>query len=341
MADAPQPPQIDYPYAARVQPEPSAPEAASPFETAWLQWAERCDEFFEALVTETPALTERIAQRHTPAIVATICFFAAVNVLPLVAVELFQRTDPPDWLAISIVAPLIGIIAAEFILFAAALVWWPDRFVWRLAAHWLLALGLLACWSLGFIVLCSLHHENPADELRAILMEIPMICLAVQAPLWCLKIYGGWSLVDASLPVSSPAAHFSIRDILLGTGIVAVSLAALRAMFDKPSEFGEHFWLGWAIAGGCIALASFLTVAPLIRLIFGIARMSLTVLCIGGYWLAIVATIIPLCYYLVPPSEWKSMALALSLVTLTGLATVTAALRCVRDWGIQLRIGGR
>jgi len=118
-----------------------------------------------------------------------------------------------------------------------------------------------------------------------------------------------------------------------------VGVAMLRIMFDKPEQFGDGFWIGWAISVPSLAVISLLSVAPLMWLILAGRSWSIAALAIAGYWLGIAAIISSIFLYLNPNNEGKSIALALSLVSLTGLVTVSVPLWLARGSGYCLRMG--
>lgn len=341
MSDAPLPPQTDYPYAARMRvggaeadqrlspPPPILARLAGHLDI-WLDW--QPNDFDGGDGRDIISM---------PALLVSLGAFVVVNFLPFVALELIEQA--PEWLGILVLAPQFGIMAGEFVFFAIVLVWWRGGIVARLLVHWLFALALYCLWTLGFTLYCSLRHRSSQsilDDAWMVLAGIPVVCLAIQAPLWCLRIYGGWRLEDRTgEPVTTSTAQLSIRDVLVGTAVVAVSLAMLRVMFDTPAAFGPGFWIRWAI--GCLALSlvSVLTVAPLMRLILVLHDWRLAALGSFGYWLCIAALGFAVIWYLNPTGGWRSPTLAFVLMTLTGFATVSLPLWLVRATGNRLRVG--
>jgi hypothetical protein len=345
MSDSPLPPQTDYPYAARmhvgaVGDEPSATEPRKVVGGL----AERLEDAFDSLSGNNSCASASEPLRFGPAMALALCAFAAIDVMPLVVIEIFENFGgrPSNLLVILTLAPWGGMIVGEFIVFAVLLVWSRGNFILRLVIHWVLAIALYSCWAAGLMVVSSIEDWGTAstrEAMRAVLMALPVVCLAVQTPLWCLRIYAGWRLEDCSSETGSPSpSQVSIGDILFGTAIVAVSLAMWRAMFDNPNRFTSGFWIFWAVASPVIALISILTVAPLVRLILGLQNASLAIVGLVVYWLilGLLNLAIVLCFL---PGEWRDLTLLFSLLTLTGFATVSIPLWLARSAGYRLRIG--
>jgi hypothetical protein len=345
MSDTPLPPQTDYPYAARMRVDAVSDEsfAAEP-RYVFGSLTERLEAAVDKLLDND---SQSQASQHlsiAPVIAVGLCAFATVDVMPLVVIEIFENFGgrPSDVLVILTLAPWGGMIAGEFIVFAFLLVWSQGSFVLRLVIHWLLAIALYCCWAAALTVVSSLENwgtESTLEATRAVLMALPVVCLAVQAPLWCLRIYGGWRLETSNRSAAPYApAQVSLGDILLGTAIVAVSLTLWRLMFEKQESFGSEFWIGWGIAFPVIALISILTTAPLLGFIVGLKSLPLAILSLIAYWviLSLLGSAVVIYFN---PSEWRESLLFFFLAILCGFSTVSIPFWLARAAGYRLRIG--
>ena len=169
-----------------------------------------------------------------------------------------------DLAAIFFVSVGVGVYAAELGLATLCLVCGPGPFWQRLLIHWSVAFGLYIVWAIGFgVAFASVAPPGGVPQVwGAVLCGLPLVSLAAQLPLWPLRIYLGWRVEQ---PDHNPAAErtqsLSIRDLLAGTVVTSVSLAALRLM---PEEFnrGAEFWLDWAIAFVSIMGISAISLLP-------------------------------------------------------------------------------
>lgn len=136
---------------------------------------------------------------------------------------------------------------------------------------WATAICLWTIWALGFLVRKHLGRQTTGDvlisELRFGALALPLAALAMQALLWYLRLYRGWQLVAIESRESS-ARPLSIRDYMIGTGIVAFSISAAR-LAVKSSQLDNEYWAGWSIFCASAAGISLVSVAPAMLLMFG------------------------------------------------------------------------
>ena len=213
-------------------------------------------------------------------LLAALLAFAAADFLVLPAMAVLGY----GWAGDLAVAAFGGVVVSQGIGLAMADVFGPGPFALRLASTWVLAAIFFMYWLLGYFVYAwiarSWTEALVIRDARFVACSLPLAALAMQLPLWALKFYAGWRwvrestgsavfggichsiVVDRSPPKTpdplTPHAP-TIRDYLLGTAIVAASLA-LAPLASERRE--PDFWLGWAIFGGVLALISLVSVAP-------------------------------------------------------------------------------
>ena len=239
------------------------------------------------------------------------------------------------------VAVTVGALAAEVALATIWLVWGPGSFLRRLVVHWSVGFGLYFAWAFGFALAFS--SEMAAGEVPkawgTVLCSLPIVSLAAQLPLWPLRTHFGWRIElpprDAPL---EPAQSLSIRDIILGTVVTSVSLAALRLMPQwNQGGMDAGYWTAWAIAVACIAGASALVLLPAVFLVFRISDLSAATGALCGYgvaaWLATI--LIASAFAGSPPAE-AVFAIAFCYASFT--ATLAMPLLIARSRGCELTL---
>jgi hypothetical protein len=222
-------------------------------------------------------------------LLAALLAFAAADFLVLPAVAVLRY----GWAEDLVVAALSGLIVSQGVALAMAGVFGPGRFALRLAGAWVLAAIAFTYWLLGYFVYAWIAR-NWTEALvirdaRFVACSLPLAAQAMQLPLWALKFYAGWRWVriDRTAPLAPRAP--TIRDYLLGTAIVAASLA-LAPLASERRE--PNFWLGWAIFGGVLALISVVSVAPAMLLTMRSRDWTEGALLTIPYTLAVVLVVI-------------------------------------------------
>jgi hypothetical protein len=165
---------------------------------------------------------------------------------------------PPSALFLSFAWGIIGCVLAQGNLLAAWLAWSEGPFLRRLATHWKIAAFLYCLWLLG--VGLAIGRKPESFTIAASFgLGVPLISIAAQLPLWAARQWLGWRLVktDADLPQSADQP-LTIRDLMLATFIVAVSLAPARL---APAD-GKDIWPVWAVAFLIASLISSISLLP-------------------------------------------------------------------------------
>jgi hypothetical protein len=218
-------------------------------------------------------------------LLAALLAYAAADFLALPVLAVLGH----GWAGDLATAALGGLVVAQAFALAMAGVFGPGPFALRLTIAWILAAILFMQWLLGYFVFAWIGRNSTEAlvirDARYVACSLPLFALAMQLPLWALKFYAGWrwvradgprdakgsgvfggtshSILDNTFPPKTPDPLApeapTIRDYLLGTAIVAVSLS-LAPLSEESRE--ANFWLGWAVVGAVAALISLISVPP-------------------------------------------------------------------------------
>lgn len=294
---------------------------------------------FPQELAEQPFGRPRVAIAGGVAIVAA---YAVVNfaVYPFLDRTSWSLVHPLVYLAAGI---CLGTIASEIGVLSAALVFGvAPGFALRLMGLWALGLLLFACWAAGVLFAEGFRGRRdwPWEMFYDLALILPLISLAVQAPLWMLKLYFGWriELANAPVPDSNPKS-LSIRDILFGTLVTALAIAAVRFVVSSQSDLDLNFWAAWGIGITFLAGASLLVLAPLMMLILRVDRPAVAFGAAAGYAVTagIVATIT---WVAVEPGILKDSDFPTFFTLLISSALTPIAPLGIARWaGYRLRIG--
>jgi hypothetical protein len=165
---------------------------------------------------------------------------------------------------------------------------------------------------------------------------LPLLALAVQLPLWIVRIWDGWTIVlaEASYP-DSRKQPLQIRHILIATGVVAVALATPRA-FDTGDAAPIGFLPMLVLQALVYSVLSLLTTLPITvatlraqRWPRAFALAALPGILIGGGMLATIAFSAP------PRIMWEAYAM-ITCVLASFYATTGGVLLIVRRAGFRL-----
>ena len=273
------------------------------------------------------------------AAVALLVFFALVNCAGVPIAE--SIPGPSGWEIV--IALGFGVIGGQIGALSGMLVWSKGPFLIRSLAFWLLGIGLYVCWLLGLLTAIrdDLYLSDMWKEVaRAILASLPMVSLAVQLPQWALRFYFGWRIASPLFDDAADTRHaLSIRDILTGTVIVALTVTAIRFAFADLSDFTATFWFGWAIAVGVLGTLSAIMITPLLYLILRGYRPALAILFILIAAPVVAGTVIGITKWIVPggPDVWGVVMLMLAGTVC--VATTSAPVWIARLAGYRLKIG--
>jgi hypothetical protein len=204
----------------------------------------------------------------------------------------------------------VALIPPQAMLATLCLTWSTGAFWRRLLTHWLIVLAAFGAFLCGIPLywLGSIGHgllNGKYDSLfsdlsgspkldyqywrefqfmLAYLSSLPMVLLGAQLPFWVLRCFTGYRLerlgpagesgTEPKRPL--PADALSIKDIMLATALIAVSLALLQfsdRVFHVPGTAPRQLLFAMLIVTAVTVLVSFLAGLPLALLFLG--RLSL------------------------------------------------------------------
>jgi len=185
-------------------------------------------------------------QRGNPgAIVLLVGVCALVDFL---TPSVFEASRSPE-------APMVftGALAGQFGLLAVWAVLGPQRLSVRWPLSLLVAVLLCCALLLGVTMIDGAGGE--LGETAMGMLTLPMIFLAVQVPLWILRIVTGWCIVAGGREDCSPPSEprqFQLQHMLGATTAVAVALGLASVglrYFENPTRRTDpSMWLGLMFA---------------------------------------------------------------------------------------------
>jgi hypothetical protein len=261
--------------------------------------------------------------------------FGLVNGSVFVLMEYIQKRD----LAAPIVYCCFGVIAAQPCVLSAWLAWGGGSFWKRMVLHWTAAYGLAMVWLIGAILSEGLGDRDVREPLEIVPFSLPLLGLAVQLPLWIARQGFGWRLIDACAD-DAPPKPLAIRDLMVGTVIVAVSLAA--AKLAKGMDRGSDGWVVWAILASSVAGVSLIAVLPIGAWLLRPRRMLVGIVLTAVYAALAVAVTWTVMYVVdrgFTRVNWWDM-LGIGVMIQSFAATLAAACLAARaaGFGLQIRL---
>jgi hypothetical protein len=224
---------------------------------------------FDEIELASQPIARRIAIWWSILIVALPLAVVDVAVVPLM-----DKIQPDDAASV-FVYTCFGLIPAQAALLTVGLVFGSGPLWQRLLIHWASALLLTFAWFLGFSgsFQGNAFSDRKWQEAMRGVCVLPIISLTIQAPLWMIRCFFGWRFVQPSrLPLedASPDANLTIRDLMLATVVVALSLtiSRLAPIPDHLKVQPQTFWLAVAGFAGAAAGVSALGVLPLLAIFF-------------------------------------------------------------------------
>jgi hypothetical protein len=205
---------------------------------------------------------------------AALVLVVGVAVFNVVSFPLLRGTAGPGGGSIMLVGLVLGVFPAQLGALTLWLVFGSGPFLLRLAVHWGVTIGLFAAWALGCAAALA---DGPGRELPMMLTAIgcglPVVSLAAQLPLWPLRTHLGWRVelpADAGGSRVDGGEPLTIRDILLGTVVTALAVAALRVyphLWPGQAEYRDSYWIAWAIGAGAVVLISVVALVPALTML--------------------------------------------------------------------------
>jgi hypothetical protein len=257
-------------------------------------------------------------------------------------------------LGICCLVTICGSLGAQAALLTILMTFGAGPLWQRLLWHWGLAAMALAAWCLGFAIVdwnwISSSNFDSREFVSAV-CALPLIALACQSFPWFLRIYfrcrieclPARAASASGLPLETPflprpansSERITIRDFLLGTVLVAVTMAVVR--LGKPASVGDAEF--WGVMSGISAAAVGLTVLgtlPICCLVLAVRELRFAlcgVLAIGAAAVTIMA-----CLLLFVPGGPTGMEKSLIAVALVGgfIGVLAGTLGLARWYGYRL-----
>jgi hypothetical protein len=181
---------------------------------------------------------------------------------------------PPG--APGLAAAAIGFVAAQAAVHA----------IWSVMGPWSRWMRLLLSGSTAFVLFASIWTGLAIEEFddstfweagRVILLSMPLYLLAIQSPLWVVKMSLDCRLVQKEdEDASSLPRRLSLLDLMFGTAAVALALAAAR--FARPEEVDSaDFLIPVLIGAVVVAGVSLFTTVPTLFASHGAPNPTLAV----------------------------------------------------------------
>ncbi len=242
----------------------------------------------------------------------------------------------PHALGMAIGLSIVGCVLSQGTLLAGWLAWSEGPFLWRLATHWKIAAGLYFVWLVGFGLVLARHGGVPPHFAATVALGVPLVSIAAQLPLWIARQWFGWRLIREQAGPAPLEPPLAIRDLMLATVVLAVSMALARL---APAD-GQDVWPVWAVSFAIASVISSITLLPAGVLLLrapvvsrGIAWSCLYVLgWIALPWI-IVAVVWTYGLAMLPP---LALFVGLSSLMFTFAATLMLTAVIARDRGYRL-----
>jgi hypothetical protein len=210
---------------------------------------------------------------------AALTLLGILAIVNLAAFPFGKSTLGNQFPGVVLLAMGFGLLAAQAASLSTVLVWSNGPFVIRLVAVWAIGLFLYVCWLIGLL----LSVDGPkAQEIALgrglmLLASLPLTSLAVQLPHWAIRAYLGWKVqAGDAAELSETVGRFSIRDMLIATTLVALTVVATRFTAEEPSRLADvEFWLGWTITMAVFSALSLFFLVPLLVLVLKPMRIGL------------------------------------------------------------------
>jgi len=201
---------------------------------------------------------QRTAGRRGLALV--VLFLTESALVDLITPSVFAKSRQPELPML-----FLGAVAGQAGLLAIYAVLGPQRLLVRWPAS-LLGTGLL--WGVFLLGMAIVHIDGLAKAARGTLM-VPLLLLALQSPLWILKMRTGWRIVLAGRQgPASPAEwrQFRLQHMLGATTVVAAAFGLASLGLPRADQANTSadtsLWLGLMLACLVLYVLSGLSILP-------------------------------------------------------------------------------
>lgn len=258
--------------------------------------------------------------------------------------ELIQSETDSELLQVYL---LFAVIFAAPVLLSVGAVFGQGRYWLRILLSFGMGLVLVGFWVGGEVTTASsvdLRDITQWDDFLIVLLSLPMVYFAMQAPLWVVRLLFNWRIVATTRSAEALQAPSStVGGMLLTMGFIGLALGGVRlagelAMRDS-SSVGPGFWIGIIVAAVLVSLLSLVVVLPVL---LGTLRARKPAMGMGGIgiytalWLAM--------FFLLSADSYQGMpglwpTLIVCLVVVSFMTTVTMPLLITRRFGYRLQWG--
>jgi hypothetical protein len=214
--------------------------------------------------------------------------YALVNLFAFQIVQWLSVGFPREYFRLRFWGNIaVAFMASEVVVLSMVLVFAPLPFIRRLALYWGAGTLLITCWLVGIgIAPAALPSRLTGEEIA---VALPLAALVCQAPLWALRLCFGWRWQRISDTLADREVRWSLRDLLAGTAVVALSLSLARLVAQDRILFMH--WVQFSAYGSFFSL---FTVGPAMVLTlrgwswrFGALLFLVCMTPIGGFHISI------------------------------------------------------
>ena len=263
----------------------------------------------------------------------------ALMLFNLVSVPIAEALDGPPGPWGLFIALIVGVYFTQAAALSTGLVFASVPFWQRLGLHWLIAVALVSVWLLGFQSPTVGRGAGPSGrDIAFVFLSLPLFSLAAQLPLWVLRLYFQWQIVhEEELRSAEPDRALSIRDLMIATVVVALSVALARVSAEQA---GPDYWIVWAIVVLSVAGASLVSIPPLLVWTLRVKEPTWGALAALSYAVAFAIGSVFLMLIIEPRARPVSWQLFIFLCMIFGYAaTLLIAFWILRVRGLRLKIG--
>ncbi|WP_425619430.1 hypothetical protein NA78x_003172 [Anatilimnocola sp. NA78] len=183
------------------------------------------------------------------------------------------------------------LIVVQAVLASLCFVLGSQRWVVRVSIYLLVVLMGWLCWFGGYLTTMQrdtdtfsqltingqLVSTEVADVLRY-LRIFPVLAIGFQVPFWITRFLHGWRLLPPNIArgyePENASNPFSIRDLLLATSLVAVSLSLLLAVPESPESSDARSLVFSTLTYSSIAaFHTYLVAVPLVAIFFRVVDL--------------------------------------------------------------------
>jgi hypothetical protein len=127
------------------------------------------------------------------------------------------------------------VLLGQIFIVSGLLVWQNGSLMARWAIAWATGLWLFLIYAAGILSTIDIALDEAVSTfLGQLAANLPIFSLGVQLPHWAARIYFDWRLeLVTNQDAKTRTIPLSIRDILFGTAVVAVTIAAAQFSWDK------------------------------------------------------------------------------------------------------------